>query len=245
MRLAVITPYYKEPPDMLRRCAGSVAAQTLPNVEQIFVSDGVPCDEVDGFANAIHIRVPNHADYGDTPRVMGALHAVNRGYDGIAFLDADNWYEPQHLELLLRGAIGASVPISTATRTLWSEAGEPLGVCTESDGENHVDTNCYLILRPAYPHLSVWGFKDRNLSITGDQVFWRALLDAGVGHVHCRTPTVNYTTNFAAHWLRRGETPPAQSKVNVRLPDGATTQITYALWQKLTDPTNFPTEASA
>lgn len=234
MRLAVITPYYKEPIEMLRRCAGSVAAQTLPGVQHIFVSDGVPNEAVDSFPNAIHIRVPNHGDYGDTPRLMGALHAANRGFDGIAFLDADNWYESRHLELLLSRAVSAGVPIATATRTLWSDEGRSLGICTENDGVNHVDTNCFLILQSAYRLLGSWGFKDRNLSITGDQVFWRELLAAGVGHVHCPTPTVNYTTNFAAHWLRLGEAPPAGSKVNVRLPDGSTTQISYALFTKLT-----------
>lgn len=230
---------------MLKRCASSVSAQTLPNITQIFVSDGEPNNEVDSFADATHIRVPNHADYGDTPRIIGALHAVNRGFDGVAFLDADNWYEPQHLEVLAREAIKANVPVATATRTLWSDEGRDLGICTECDGEAHVDTNCFLILRPAFQHLAAWGFKDRNLSVSGDRIFWRALLAAGVGHVHCRTPTVNYTTNFAAHWVRRGEAPPADSKVSVRLPDGTTTQISYALWAKLTDPKNAPAEGIA
>lgn len=233
MRLAVITPYYKEPLEMLRRCADSVRAQTFPNIQHIFVSDGAPNDAIDSFENSTHIRVPNHADYGDTPRLMGALHAVNRGFDGVAFLDADNWYEPQHLELLLKEAITAGAPVATATRTLWTEEGRSLGVCTECDGENHVDTNCFLILHHAFKYLGGWGFKDRNLSISGDQVFWRSLLAAGVAHVHCKTPTVNYTTNFAAHWLRLGETPPSRSKVNVRLPDESTTQISYSLWLKL------------
>lgn len=238
MRLAVITPYYKEPTAMLRRCADSVAAQTLGNVQQIFVSDGVPNEEVDGFENVVHIRLPNHADYGDTPRAVGALHAVNRDFDGVAFLDADNWFEAQHLELLVRAAINAGVPVATATRSLWTEEGRVLGVCPENDGKTHVDTNCFLILRPAFRHLGAWGFKDRNDSISGDRIFWRTLLAAGVGHVHCPRPTVNYTTNFAAHYVMTGQTPPPDSKVSVRLPDGATTQIPYTLWLKLHETTN-------
>jgi glycosyltransferase involved in cell wall biosynthesis len=233
MRIAVITPYYKETEATLRRCADSVAAQTLSHVDQIFVSDGHPRDVVDTFPNAVHIRVPNHDDYGDTPRAIGALHAVNRGYDAVAFLDADNWYEPQHLELLAREAVTHGVPVATATRTLWSEEGEPLGVCTECDGDIHVDTNCFLILSPAYRVLSAWGFKDRNNSISGDRIFWRAIKDAGLGRVRCASPTVNYTTNFAAHWVRIGRTPPSTAKVSVRLPDGVTTQISFALWRQM------------
>ena len=233
MRLAVITPYYKEPIELLRRCYYSVRAQTFPNVLHIFVSDGFPNEAVDAFPDIVHIRVPNHADYGDTPRMIGAAHAVNRGYDGVAFLDADNWYEPEHLERMLRRALERQVPVATATRTLWTEHGRCLGVCTENDGESHVDTNCFLILWPAFHTLGVWGFKNRALSMSGDRIFWKAVRDAGLGHAHCAAPTVNYTTTFAAHYLRIGETPPPESRLFVSLPDGTATAITYAQWQQL------------
>ena len=56
MRIAVVTPYYKEPTDILRRCHDSVMAQTCP-VTHIMVSDGHPNPEVDQW-NAIHVRLP-------------------------------------------------------------------------------------------------------------------------------------------------------------------------------------------
>lgn len=234
MRLAIITPYYKESLSMLRRCSDSVAAQTYTNVHQIFVSDGVPNDDIDAFPNSTHIRVPNHNDYGDTPRMMGALHAVNRGYDGIVFLDADNWFERQHLELMLKAATSKGVSVATATRVLWTPEGATLGVCTECDGVKHVDTNCFLLLKDAFKHLGFWGFKDPNMAIVGDHMFWHHLLELGVPHAHVAAPTVNYVTNFAVHWLRANQQPPSNSKVSVKLPDGRTTQIDYALYRQIT-----------
>lgn len=232
MRIAVITPYYKEPTALIRRCYDSVRAQTMGAVTQVFVSDGFPNEEVEALPDVVHIRVPNHADYGDTPRLIGAAHATNRGYDAVAFLDADNWYEPDHLESLLRLALSQRVPVATATRILWTEEGRSLGVCTECDGVSHVDTNCFLVLSPAFRVLGAWGFKDRNLAVTGDRIFFQAVRDSGLGHAHCQRPTVNYVTCFAAHYVRCGETPPPSSKLSVQLPDGTTTQITYAQWQR-------------
>jgi hypothetical protein len=43
---------------------------------------------------------------------------------------------------------------------------------------------------------------------------------------------VYYTTTFAAHYLRSGETPPPWSKVSVRMPDGSPAQITFEQWQR-------------
>lgn len=232
MHIGVVTPYYKEPIETIRRCHESVRAQTFPNLTHILVSDGVPNDEVDQLPGVVHIRVPNHADYGDTPRMIGAAHAVNRGYDGVAFLDADNWYEPDHIEELARLMYTAQAPVVTATRILWTEDGRSLGVCTECDGVDHVDTNCFLVMRGAFHLLGIWGFKDRSLSISGDRIFWQAVRDSGLRYAHCAKPTVNYTTTFAAHYLRSGETPPPGSKVSVRMPDGSPAQITFEQWQR-------------
>ena len=41
MRVAYITPYYKEEPDVLERCIKSVEAQTI-KVDHFLVSDGYP-----------------------------------------------------------------------------------------------------------------------------------------------------------------------------------------------------------
>jgi glycosyltransferase involved in cell wall biosynthesis len=233
MHIGVITPYYKEPIEMIRRCYDSVQAQTLQNLTHIIVSDGFPNPQVDDLPGVVHIRVPNHADYGDTPRMIGAAHAVNRGFDAVAFLDADNWYEPDHIEQLVRQMLTGRAAVVTATRHLWTDQGRSLGVCTECDGVTHVDTNCFLVTQPAFHLLGVWGFKDRALSISGDRIFWKAVQDSGLRYSHCPKPTVNYTTTFAAHYLRCGEEPPLDSKINVRMPDGSPAQITFEQWRRI------------
>jgi glycosyltransferase involved in cell wall biosynthesis len=240
MRLAVITPYYKESIDLIRRCYDSVRAQSFQDVLHVFVSDGVPNEAVEALPGVVHIRLPNHADYGDTPRMVGAAHAANRGYDGIAFLDADNWYEPDHLERLLRLAVERKAAVATATRKLWTEDGRLLGVCPECDGVTHVDTNCFLILSPAYDVLGAWGFKsaaNTELGMSGDRIFWRKIKSSGLTCAHCTVPTVNYTTTFAAHYVLCGELPPADARVFVRLPDGTATQITFEQWRRATETT--------
>ncbi len=42
-----------------------------------------------------------HLDYGNTARAIGSIEAVARDFDAIAYLDADNWYEPDHLEQMV------------------------------------------------------------------------------------------------------------------------------------------------
>ncbi|MFM0202640.1 hypothetical protein PQR53_22535 [Paraburkholderia fungorum] len=40
------------------------------------IADGFPVSEVDSWAGVVHIKIPNHADCGDTPRGVGAACAA-------------------------------------------------------------------------------------------------------------------------------------------------------------------------
>src|SRR5690348_4286605 len=96
-RYAVVTPYYKEERWLLERCMNSVRTQSLP-ADHFLVADGFPQDWLD-HEPVRHIRLDrNHRDFGNTPRGIGALVAIGEGYDGIALLDADNWFESHHIE---------------------------------------------------------------------------------------------------------------------------------------------------
>lgn len=95
-RIAVITPYYKEPTAMLHQAHLSVAAQDIA-ADHFLVADGFPNPEIANW-NARHVPLPQaHADNGNTPRSVGSLLADAEGYDFIAYLDADNWFQPDHL----------------------------------------------------------------------------------------------------------------------------------------------------
>src|SRR6478752_6087165 len=100
MKIAIITAYYNEPFEMLQRCHNSVKTQ-IGDVTHFMISDGKPHPDVDFWDGVVHIKLPNHNDYGDTPRGVGAALAAAEGYDAICFLDADNWYEPDHIRNML------------------------------------------------------------------------------------------------------------------------------------------------
>src|SRR4051794_26673695 len=101
LKIAVVTPYYKESPAVLRQCHESVLRQSYA-CRHILVSDGYPAPYFDDAKDAIHIKLPQaHGDNGNTPRAMGGVLADRQGFDAVAYLDADNWYEPNHIESMV------------------------------------------------------------------------------------------------------------------------------------------------
>src|SRR3989344_8281647 len=96
MKVAVITPYFNILDEWLLQCHRSVKSQTHP-CTHILVADGRAKDIVNSL-EAQHILLPvNYRDYGDTPRGVGSILAIGQGFDAIAYLDADNWYYPEHI----------------------------------------------------------------------------------------------------------------------------------------------------
>lgn len=92
LRVAVVTPYFKESPATLQRCLTSVRAQTYPQVVHYMVADGFPQNALlTQWPGVRHIQLPNgHANFGCTPRGVGAQCALADGFDVVCFLDADN-----------------------------------------------------------------------------------------------------------------------------------------------------------
>jgi hypothetical protein len=217
MRVAVVTPYFKEPLEVLRRCHDSVARQTWGQdggqVTHFMVADGHSRPELDAWP-VRHLPMPwNHGDYGDTPRVTGALSAATQGYDAIAFLDADNWYEPDHIEALVARQRETGAHVVTATRNLLRQDGSLLGVCAASDGVGFCDMNCYLITRPAFGGIGAFAFKDPRSAIVDDKILWSILKGSNAVFAHVAGPTVNYVTMWAISYLERGEEPPPGARV--------------------------------
>lgn len=215
MLVAVITPYFKEPLEVLARCHRSVKEQTHPDTVHLMAADGHPRAEVDSW-DVLHVSLPASGDSGDTPRAIAGLIAANCGAGAITLLDADNYFERDHIERLLDVQRATGVQVVTTTRMLIRTDGTRLGVCHESDGQTFNDTNCYLLMKPAFPVFSSWGFKDRRQGITGDRVFWKAIQSAGFTRAHCEKPTINYVTSYAHHYEERGERPPPDAKIIVR-----------------------------
>lgn len=212
MRVAVVTPYFRERDDVLRQCLDSVAAQTGP-VAHILVADGFPQDWASR-AVSHHIVLPGsgHGDNGNLARAVGTAIAVAEGFDAVALLDADNWYQPDHISSLLALHRQTGAAICTAARSLHRMDGSLLAAHDrESDGVGFADTSCLFYLRQAFGLLPLWGQMPQFGPIN-DRVMWAAIQSRKIATAHSGLPTMAFRTCYCAHYRHAGEVPPPDCK---------------------------------
>ena len=217
MRVAVVTPYYKEPEEILRQCHESVLAQTYA-CDHSLVSDGFPNPVVSTW-KVEHFTLPKaHADAGNMGRVVGSISAFARGYDAVAFLDADNWYDKDHIRNLvdLQSRTGAAVCI--ARRSMHRLDGSYMFEDDKSDGRKHVDTNCIFLTRAALPLVARWAHMPRQLWPVGDSVYWSSIKTSGLPLARLERSTVHYRTTWESDYRRMGEVLPEGCK-NIEVTD--------------------------
>jgi cellulose synthase/poly-beta-1,6-N-acetylglucosamine synthase-like glycosyltransferase len=206
-RYAIVTPYYKEPRDILERCVNSVKAQTLA-ADHILVADGFPQGWLDD-AGVRHLKLDAaHGDYGNFARGQGGAFAAEQAYDAIGFLDADNWLDADHVAAC-EAAAGESTDIVVARRRLVRLDGSVMDIPEE---EGHVDTNCYWLRVRALPLAHHWMTMPKELSALGDRVFFKAVQQRGMNFAHADHQTVNYTCLYQVCYEMLGETPPPEAK---------------------------------
>lgn len=210
MKVAVITPYYEEPLEKLWRCHESVLAQTYP-CTHIMVADGRAREEVSSWA-VDHISLPvSHRDYGNTPRSIGGMSALNRGFEGLAYLDADNWLAPYHVESLVTAAARASTPLAYSDRIIVALNGSVMPQATEADVASRPwDTNCLFHTAAAARLIPLWGMMDPSLTEIGDQVLGMIAAQMGLGHVRTGERTIFYESNYELHYRQDGLEPPGE-----------------------------------
>lgn len=113
-KISVIIPVYNVKP-YLERCIESVRIQTYTNLEIIIIDDGSTdgseklCDEYalkDDRVLVFHQKNSGQA----AARNLGIDHATG---EWIAFLDSDDWIEPEMYEVLLHTALVNNVEISS------------------------------------------------------------------------------------------------------------------------------------
>jgi glycosyltransferase involved in cell wall biosynthesis len=211
LRVAVVTPYHGEAPEILKACRGSVRNQ-IYSCTHVLVADGLPRPRMQN-AGTLHIVLPRaHHDNGNTARMIGAMSAVNQGFDAIAFLDADNWYEPDHIARMVALHRRTGAEVCTAGRMIVREDGSPMFVDWESNGVDFTDTSCLWLTGRALTLLPLWGMMPVAAGPIGDRVFWRAVLNQGLSLAHDPSPTVAFRTRYRFHYERAGETPPDGAK---------------------------------
>uniref|UniRef100_B8HUG1 Glycosyl transferase family 2 n=1 Tax=Cyanothece sp. (strain PCC 7425 / ATCC 29141) TaxID=395961 RepID=B8HUG1_CYAP4 len=223
MKIAVITPFYATPREWLLECIESVKAQTVP-CTHFLVSDGNPTiplqpDELEGL-QLCQLPQP-HRDGGSVARAVGSASAICQGFDAIAYLDSDNWYQPNHLESLVTLHQQTGAVVCTSGCTLNHLNGSLLGVCPENDGETHVDTSCYFITRPAFGITAIWYLMEQKYGLSCDRIFWENIKEWNLSCAHTGLPTVAYRTAFRSSYQYFGVEPPANAKDNVGPPPGS------------------------
>ena len=76
--------------------------------DHFLIADGAPQDWID-HEGVRHIRLDRtHGDFGNVARSIGALLAAGERYDAVAFLDADNRIDPDHVARCLAAAQAAA-----------------------------------------------------------------------------------------------------------------------------------------
>jgi glycosyltransferase involved in cell wall biosynthesis len=211
MKVAVITPYYKESLRQLERCHQSVATQTH-GCRHFMIADGHPNAALDDW-DIEHIKLPHaHGDNGNTPRTIGGLSALNLGYDAFAYLDADNWYHPDHVESLLALIQRTGVSVAFSDRFVVAPDGRMLANGPEDQEENFADTSCILHTRQAARLIPVWAMMDQTISPLCDRLVVAVARLFGLRHARTGQKTMYFESNYAVHYKLAGQ--PVPDKVN-------------------------------
>ncbi len=196
---------------MLRRCHDSVAAQTHPCTHYM-IADGHPNTEVENW-NLVHLSLPEaHNNNGNTPRATGTERAIADGVDAIAYLDADNWFEPGHIAHLLEAHAKTRAPFVTSGRIIRGVDGTvllPQG--QTSDGADIADTSTMMFTKEAFASLQLWGSMPDELSANCDTFVFKGVQALGFAHWHTGQPTVNFTSRYALHYRAAGAPVPAEA----------------------------------
>ena len=207
-RVAVITPYYKETLDQLRQCHESVLYQS-EQCMHVLVADGHRRRRIN-YWKAEHVRLPrNHGDIGSTPRLIGSYHAIGLGVEAIAFLDADNWFAPDHIASLLEAMQEQKADFVSSNRTLCRLDGSVMGPCPLTDPERFIDTNAMLIGRGAFPQLHHWVLMPSYGHLIGDRVMLHHLKASGLKRYHLDKDSVYYRCTKEGLYRQMGEAIPA------------------------------------
>jgi glycosyltransferase involved in cell wall biosynthesis len=212
LKIAVITPYFKEPTEILLRCHQSVLSQTI-SADHFMIADGFPDGELDRMSLQ-HVKLPrSHADNGNTPRGVGGMLAKNEGYDFVTYLDADNWYHASHLESMLTVHFETKSEVVTSFREFYDHNNELLDISEHAeDCLLHVDTSCIFLSKSAFSLLPIWMQMPRELGPACDRVFLAAMKHHRFRFASTQKRTVAFSTQYAYHYQLAGRTPPDGSK---------------------------------
>lgn len=210
MKIAVITPVYKEEKKIIERCNISVLKQNI-KCDHIIVQDGDYQFNLKNLKAEI-FRSSISNDNGNTPRSIGTDYAIQNEYDYIAYLDADNFFHEKHIDNLLNKI--QNFDVSTCFRTFHKENGEKINIMEDDDvlNKQHVDTSCYLISKKIFHYINIWKEIPKEVSQWCDRIFFNYLLHKKTNIKFTDAYTVSFTTLYENHYKRGGEKVPNNAK---------------------------------
>lgn len=175
-KLSVIIPVYNASA-YIERCLQSVEAQTLRDIEVLLVDDHGQDDSIEKAKMFVakSQRKDIHYVFAQTPTNSGPAAARNIGIEQaqgeyIAFLDADDWIEPQMYETLYGNAQTHNADLSCSNAMQDFEDGQPGKTLSNPKVENGVfskaDKKHFLTTFVAY----FWSFIYRRKWILANQL---------------------------------------------------------------------------
>jgi glycosyltransferase involved in cell wall biosynthesis len=212
LKIAVVTPYYNEKDDIVNNCHSSVMQQSYP-CAHILVADGHPKSQFDEQPKTMHVVLPQeNADMGNTPRAIGGILADAYGFDAVAYLDADNWYDSGHIEGLIEAhEANDQISLVTCKRRFYDLEGHELDITeADEDANQHVDTSCWIIFRPAFSLLRTW-MMPKVLAPVCDRIFLQKTAHERFRRFATDNRTVAFRTKFAGHYEAAGVSVPAEA----------------------------------
>lgn len=203
MRISVITPTWQRHQLLMTRCVSSVFGQTWPDVEHVVVSDGPDRELADLLAKDLWRRprktralvfeqlsehLEGTVDYGSRARNRGVEVASG---ELVAYLDDDNAYRPQHLQLLA-DAVESSGADFAYSRMMVHPYGNTIG--TIFPGYGGIDTSL-IMHRADVPQKFGWWPLPHEIEGDKHAPDWGVVsrwLDAGATWVHVPEITLDY-----------------------------------------------------
>ena len=195
--IQVVTPAYLEKEETIRRAIDSIRRQSSFELlaKQVVVFDGVTnLSQQIVSTPGLEVKVAqsryNHSDYGDYIRRLGTRIAFMNNAFAVTFLDADNYWEKRHLEVVWNTHIRTRKNIVISGRkVLWDDG----SVTKNLRGRGFFDTNT-ITLFGVYKRIGLkWGRWPKEMSLYGDRIF-SAYLQKNFSKEIAFTdePTVNY-----------------------------------------------------
>ena len=205
--VAVITPYYKESTQMLRRAHDSVLKQGA-NVRHFMIADGFPNDAVKSW-DVTHVALgSSHGDNGNTPRGIGGMLAFAQQFDAVTYLDADNWFADGHISSMLKNQRQTAASVICALRTIVLPDGTVLSQADAEDVDHsHVDTSCMMITRERQFMAHFWSQLPKFCGPVCDRFAW-AILANRKGNAWTDKQSVFFESNYSVHFTMAGKSVP-------------------------------------